>query len=228
MGLGDSDEPPGSAPLLRSPLRPRLMSDSMEGGWQEHMAGDKARQHLLNRCCMNLVGCIGALDERIVPSVFMEISHTFGINGDTADASRLRYRPAVPALQCPVRLARSPPALTALSFSACHPFVRSPLRPFAPSSLRPFAPSPLRPFAPSPLRPFSPFEGATPSDLGMLTFCRGVAQSLAALPGGVYGNRYDRVKIMGWSAIFWGAAMVGVGVSTTWRQVSSPDAMRTR
>eukprot|EP00250_Pteridium_aquilinum_P033859 c6503_g1_i1 orf=441-1865(-) len=60
--------------------------------------------------------------------------------------------------------------------------------------------------------------GASPSQLGYLTFVRAFTQSLASPLAGILSLRYSRPSVVGFGTLFWAFSTVGVAISQTFLQ----------
>lgn len=59
---------------------------------------------------------------------------------------------------------------------------------------------------------------ATPSQLGTVTFCRAVVQTLSSPISGFMGDRVDRTRVVGLGCLIWGVMTSAIGFSTSLTQ----------
>ena len=64
-----------------------------------------------------------------------------------------------------------------------------------------------------------------PEILGLIALCRGLASSLVGSIAGPLGNRYSRITITGFAAIFWGISTIIVGMCTSLEMLMIARAM---
>ena len=65
---------------------------------------------------------------------------------------------------------------------------------------------------------------ATPSQLGAVTLCRALVQTMASPLSGILGDRYDRVSVLASGAFIWAVMTSAMAMSTTQQQVGATSA----
>ena len=64
---------------------------------------------------------------------------------------------------------------------------------------------------------------ATPVQLGTLTLCRAMVQTLASPLSGILGDRFDRVLVLSSRAFIWGIMTSAMALTVTLHQVRSSE-----